>query len=231
MDKDDYCSVGRKRETAMKGWEPFHTAIGEFLLVAGAGGGVNGSLFNLTVADVHELVKNNATDDDFVVEQHPLLALATAGVWVTKTLAHWAEDPHEMIEFVNTVDGLVTLAGQQLSRGDPADTVMIDKQRALLYLLQQIYETVLQSADDGYATKQLKYKYDKRLKALLHGDWQSALQVQKNDLSTLVMEIILHLKSREEAKVVEKPLLPPSGGSLRSLDRQITSKTLALTRD
>lgn len=60
------------------------------------------------------LLKGNETESDGINEDKPLMTLASAGVWVLETLAHYAHDPEQWIMFMNDIDGLVRPATPSL---------------------------------------------------------------------------------------------------------------------
>lgn len=162
-------------------------------LSLGVNDGVDGKLFDLTVPEIEEIVVSNK--DAFLggeidLVSFPLLGLAVCGVWVLETLAHHAENAVEWVEFMNDVAGLVYLAAKQhMRRGD---MIGHKHHHELCKTLHHIYETLRQCEPSGYVTKQLEYRYEKKLKSLLLSDWQDNLAQLRNEVSTHVMALILH---------------------------------------
>jgi len=183
-----------RRSLAMPGWSGFARAVGEFYLAAGVRGGVEGKLFDLTPLEVEELSKANSTAGEGS-EDYPLLGLCACGVWVLETLAHHTSNPPEWVCFMNEVAGLVNLAATQ--KAAPNDAVVSGHHRAILYALMAVYETLRQSEPNGYLTRQLEYRYDKKLRKLLRADWEATLADLKNDVSTHVMELTLYLSAQQ----------------------------------
>merc|ERR550514_568718 len=138
-------------------------------------------------------------------EEYPLLSLCACGVWVLETLAHHTSNPPEWCAFMNEVAGLVNHAAA--FQAAPGDAAVSGHHQAILYSLMAVYETLRQSEPNGYLTRQLEYRYDKKPHKLLRADWEATLASLKNDVSTHVMELTLSL-SRLDAAQPKQPSRP-----------------------
>jgi len=179
-----------RQKTIMTGWSPFKTAVGAMFVEMGVKGGVEGMLFDVSVEQVEQLLLGNATEVEGIDEDKPLMTLASAGVWVLETLAHYAQDSDEWILFMNDIDGLVRLAAQSKSimgADGRADAAV----KQMLYTLHEIYESLRQCEEGGYVHLQLSYKYDKALRKQLKADWEGRLAELKEKMATSVMTIVL----------------------------------------
>lgn len=123
-----------------EGWSEMATTIGEFFVEAGVQDGCTGRLFDLTVAEVEDLIVNAELDPYGRLDaSKPLLSFASIACWTLLTLAHHTQKPDEWITLTNAVSGLV-----HLTRNVPEDAVTTPMVRALLYSLIDVRETLRQ---------------------------------------------------------------------------------------
>lgn len=139
---------------------------------------------------VEILLKGNDTEMEGIDEDKPLMTLASAGVWVLETLAHYAHDPDQWIRFMNDIGGLVQLAA--LNKSDYGQDKHADAAaKHMLFTLHEIYETLRQCEEGGYIEQQLRFKYDKQLRRQLKEDWKGRLTALKEKMAMSVITIVL----------------------------------------
>lgn len=197
--------VHSRRSVRMTGWSDFKRVLGDFYLFLGVGGGVDGKLFDLTIEEIEEIIvsnKDSVFEGEIDLVAFPLLGLALCGVWVLETLAHHTEDAAQWVEFMNDVAGLVYLAAKQQTR--QGDMIGYKHHQELCKTVVHIYETLRQCEPNGYITKQLEHRYEKKLKKLLVSDWEDNLAQLRNEVSTHVMALILHNRSVASSKLPEQ---------------------------
>ncbi len=166
----------------------FQLAIGNFMIETGVYGGVRGTVFDFTPAQVEELVIHHADEPDSRLDiEKPLMSLAIAAVWVLQTLAHHSKDTETWIVLMNEINGIVSLASQA-----PEESSTEPMLHSLLLALIDVYETLRMCEPDGFIQAQLGYKYEKKLGRLLSQDWEEQLEKLKEAVVTHAMELVLY---------------------------------------
>jgi len=205
---------------SMEGWSAFARVVGQHYLSMGVHRGVQGKLFDLTPQAVEELTLGNEKSQVLFDCGWPLLSLAGAGVWMMHTLAHHTKNSGEWIAIMNEIEGLVSMAAHAaMTLEEPTETT-IRHSRAILMALLKAYETLRQCEDDGFITKQLSQKYDKKLKKVLRGDWEQQISLLKMEISTNCMGLLIYARTARA-----------KAGCVRlTLDRAMTSDKRAMHR-
>lgn len=202
--------VGDKVVKSMRGWPAHKKQLGRLWLELGVPGGLNGRLMDLTLPQVDALVEGQGHDADGLNEDKPLISLARCACWVMETLAHHTADPEEWIDFMNEVEGLVSLAVHQRVGFDEATTPLV---RKIIHTLHEIFETMRQCEPEGYITRVLSARYTKATKRHLRAVWKRRLHGLKEDLATSVNSMILH--NRQQG--IEQMALLGSTAATRTL--------------
>jgi len=204
MVRQKHIMRGKSGKT-MAGWSRFRRKIGEFYMLIGVHGGVNGKLFDLSPEQVESMVLANSaevTGDEIGMSTDvgaALISLGYCAVWVVETLAHHTENSTEWIEFMNEVGGMVELAASLKTDVDEAREGIM---RGILFSLFEIYETLRQCEGAGFVTAQLRHNYGKGPNKQMKEEWAARMHALKNDVACGVMSLALHHRKQITEKAM-----------------------------
>lgn len=213
MVRQKHIMRGKSGKT-MVGWSRFRRKIGEFYMLIGVHGGVNGKLFDLSPEQVEAMVLANSaevTGDELGMSTEvgaALISLGYCAVWVIETLAHHTENATEWIEFMNEVGGMVELAASLKMDVDEAREGIM---RGILFSLFEIYETLRQCESTGFVTAQLRHNYGKGPNKQMKEEWAARMHALKNEVACGVMSLALHHRKQ----ITEKAMADEEREALR----------------